>query len=89
MTKRKQRRLCRICGKPEKKYAFGYSNLTPYSEICTECISGKTHWTLCPKCGYTNHAVSDGYLFCGRCQGQNYKTDRYGKPFYGGSKKSK
>lgn len=37
MSKRK--RFCRICGQPEKKYILGYSNLTPYSEICVECLN--------------------------------------------------
>lgn len=36
---RKIRRRCRVCGRPEKLYAFGYSSLTPYSQVCADCLN--------------------------------------------------
>ena len=35
----KKRRFCRNCGQPEKTNGLGYSNLSPYSQICVDCIN--------------------------------------------------
>jgi hypothetical protein len=34
-----KRRTCKGCGAPEKVNPIGYSNITPYSGYCVDCIN--------------------------------------------------
>ena len=47
------------------------SNIKPINEVCPNCVErlqenkkkmgGKTNWFICPKCGYRERPIADGY----------------------------